>query len=213
MIGDQTNSTKIHLSLLFIIIVVLIWSIIKPFRYMNWAAECVPTLIGLFILIITYHRFRLTTMSYVIITLLSILMLIGGHYTFAKVPLFDWIKEAFDLKRNDYDRFSHFLKGLFTIVIREFLIRKVRIERGALLAIISVGILLSIAALYEILEMIFYKILKGSQVSQRFLGMQGDIWDSDWDMTVALIGSILSLLLLSKLHDKALKKLKNEREI
>lgn len=123
------------------------------------------------------------------------------------MPLFNWIKEEFNLHRNNYDRFGHFLKGLLAIVIREILIRKTPLTKGAWLSFISISILLAIAAFYEIIEWLSTRISKGSKGAKDFLGMQGDRWDAQWDMSLALLGSIITLLLLTKLHDKYLKRL------
>lgn len=208
--NNHKYPNKFHLFLLFIVIAVLIWSLIKPLRYSSWAAEGGPILIGLIVVLATYRRFPLTTLSYIIIAILAILEFIGGHYTFAKVPLFDWIKEEFDLKRNDYDRLGHFVKGLAVIIIREIIIRKTQVQKGAWLFLFSFSILMMIAALYEIVEMLSYKIVKGSQMAKGFLGMQGDRWDSQWDMTMALIGAIIGYIVLARLHDKLLMRMRKE---
>lgn len=205
--SNAKTPLKFHLFLLLIVTLVLIWSLIKPLSYSSWAAEAVPILIGLIVVIATYRKFTFTTLSYTIMAILAILEFIGGHYTFEKVPLFNWIREHSDLKRNDYDRFGHFMKGLFAIVIREILIRKTHLQKGAWLATISICILFSIAALYEIIEMLFYKMAKGTELAKGFLGEQGDKWDSQWDMTSALIGSILAILFFSKLHNKLLERI------
>ncbi|MBJ8032070.1 DUF2238 domain-containing protein, partial [Bacillus cereus group sp. N21] len=115
----RNKSTVIHLFLLLVVTAVFIWSVINPARYSTWAAEAIPAVLGLIIIIATYNKFRLTTLSYMIIAILAIIMFVGGHYTYSKVPLFNWIKDIFDLNRNHYDRFGHLIKGLFTIVIRE----------------------------------------------------------------------------------------------
>lgn len=200
------NSTMIHLFLLLVVTAVFIWSVIKPAGYLGWAAEALPALVGLIIVIATYNKFRLTTLSYIIIAILAIMMFIGGHYTYSRVPLFNWIKDVFDLNRNHYDRFGHLLKGLFVIVIREILLRKTQLTKGPWLVTIITSISLAIAALYEIIEWLAFKITQGRKVAKNFLGMQGDMWDAQWDMSLVLIGSILALLILSKLHDRLLKK-------
>ncbi|PEI69806.1 hypothetical protein CN674_22335 [Bacillus toyonensis] len=196
----------IHLFLLLIVTTVFIWSVIKPTRYSSWAAEAIPAVLGLIIIIAIYNRFRFTTLSYIIIAILAIIMFIGGHYTYSKVPLFNWIKDVFDLNRNHYDRFGHLIKGLVTIVIREILLRKTQLTEGPWLVTISISISLAIAALYEIIEWLAFKIAKGGKAAKDFLGMQGDIWDAQWDMSLALVGSILALLTLSTLHNRLLKK-------
>ncbi|EJR74367.1 hypothetical protein IK7_05593 [Bacillus cereus VD156] len=108
MIRDK--SKMIHLFLLLIVTTVFIWSVIKPARYSTWAAEAIPAVLGLIFIIAIYNKFRFTTLSYIIIAILAIIMFIGGHYTYSKVPLFNWIKDAFDLNRNHYDRFGHLIK-------------------------------------------------------------------------------------------------------
>lgn len=201
-----SKHSKIHLILLGIVIVVFIWSAIKPAAYLDWMAEVSPAVIILSIVITTYNKFRFTTLSYSIIALLSILTFIGGHYTYSEVPLFNWIKEEFNLHRNNYDRFGHFLKGLSAIVIRELLLAFTPLTRGAWLSGITISIVLAIAALYEIIEWLSTKISKGGKTSKDFLGMQGDIWDAQWDMSLAFVGAVLTIVIFSKIHDKLLKK-------
>lgn len=204
MIRDKNK--MIHLFLLLVVTAVFIWSVIKPARYSTWAAEAIPAVLGLIIIIAIYNKFRFTTLSYIIIAILAIIMFVGGHYTYSKVPFFNWIKDVFDLNRNHYDRFGHLIKGLFTIVIREILLRKTQLTNGFWLVTISISISLAIAALYEIIEWIAFKITKGGTAAKDFLGTQGDVWDAQWDMSLALVGSILALLTLSTLHNRLLKK-------
>jgi len=201
------NNSIVNLLLLLIVIAAIVWSLIKPAGYLIWILESTPALILLIIVIATYNKFRFTTLSYIIIAFLPILMFIGAHYTYGQVPLFNWIKEHFHLHRNNYDRFGHFLKGLIAIVIREILLRKTPLTRGAWLVGITLSISVSIAGLYEIGEFIAAKLAKGTKLAKDFLGTQGDVWDSQWDMSLCLIGSILTLLLLSKLHDRFLNHL------
>ncbi|MCH6264556.1 DUF2238 domain-containing protein [Neobacillus citreus] len=196
----------IHVLLLLVVITVLIWSLIKPASFMSWTLEATPAIIILIIAILTFKKFRLTTLSYVIISIMAILMFVGGHYTYSKVPLFNWIKDTFDFKRNHYDRFGHFLKGMSGIVIRELLLRKTPLKKGKWLFWIVTSITLAISAMYEIIEWISFIILQGGKTAKNFLGNQGDIWDAQWDMVLTLAGTIISLLLLSKLHNKLLRK-------
>ncbi|MGE7764873.1 DUF2238 domain-containing protein [Peribacillus sp. NPDC096540] len=191
-------------SILLLVTAVFIWSVIQPEGYLIWTMEVLPAVVVLIIVIATYNKFRLTTLSYIIIAILSITMFIGGHYTYAKVPLFNWIKDHFDLNRNHYDRFGHFLKGLFTIVIREILIRKTPLTKGPWLYAVTLSFALAFGALYEIIEWLASIISKGGKASKEFLGTQGDFWDAQWDMSLTLIGSIIVLLTLSKLHNKLL---------
>ncbi|MGJ7921244.1 DUF2238 domain-containing protein [Neobacillus sp. LXY-4] len=207
----RDHSVIIHIFLFLVVAAVLIWSVIRPEGYLIWLAEVFPALILVITVIATYKKFRLTTVSYIIIAILSILMFIGGHYTYSKVPLFNWIKDHFDLNRNHYDRFAHFLKGLSVIVIREILLRLTSLNKGPWLVGITLSISLAIGALYEIIEWLSFKVTKGKKLTEDFLGAQGDIWDAQWDMLLLLIGSMLTLLIFSKLHNRHLSKLKSKR--
>lgn len=194
---------KFDVGLLLLVVTVFIWSVIKPGQYSIWISEVLPALVVIIMAIVLYKKFRLTRLSYLIIAILSVATFIGGHYTYTKVPLFDWIRAYFDLERNHYDRFGHFLKGLITIVIREVLIRKTPLTKNSWLFAISLSFSLAIGALYEILEWLSVSINKKfGRETEDFLGMQGDIWDAQWDMALLLLGSILALLTLSKMHDK-----------
>ncbi|WP_409274792.1 DUF2238 domain-containing protein [Neobacillus sp. SCS-31] len=204
------KSNTINIFLLLFVTAVFIWSMIKPIGgYGLLAIEAGPAVVGLLIVVVTYKRFRLTTLSYIIIAVLAIMMFIGGHYTYSRVPLFNWIKDAFDFNRNHYDRFGHLLKGLSVIVIREILLRTTPLMKGPWLITIIISISLAISALYEIIEWLFFLITKGGKESRNFLGTQGSMWDAQWDMTLTLIGSVLALLFLSKLHNRLLKKEQN----
>lgn len=208
MVLDKDKEVKLHFSLLVVVIVVFIWSVIKPAVFLTWVAEAGPSVVALIIIICTYKKFRLTSLSYWIIAILSILTFIGGHYTYTEVPLFNWIKDEFNLQRNHYDRFGHFLKGLSVIVVREIVIRKTPLTIGSWLSGICISIVLAIAALYELVEWLSTKLPLGKKASEDFLGMQGDKWDAQWDMSFALFGSILALLILTKLHNHQLNRLK-----
>ncbi len=189
---------------------VFIWALIKPEEgYRVLMMEVLPSVLVLIFLISRYNQFRLTTVSYVIITILVILTFIGGHYSYSKVPLFTWIKDYFDLQRNDYDRFGHFLKGMMVIVIIEILLRKTVLLKSKTTNFIAVCITLAIGAFYEIIEWASTKIGKEGKATKDFLGMQGDIWDAQKDMALLLVGSILSLFFIKILY-KGLKKLDNE---
>ncbi|WP_420489566.1 DUF2238 domain-containing protein [Neobacillus niacini] len=198
---SHKKGSWVHLFLLLIVILVLIWSLIKPVEgYGVLLMEISPSVLVLLFLIARYNHFRFTTVSYVIIALLVILTFIGGHYSYAKVPLFTWIKDYFDLKRNDYDRFGHFLKGLMVIVIIELLVRKTALLKSKTTNFIAVCIVLAIGALYEIIEWLSTKLGHEGKSTKDFLGMQGDIWDSQKDMALLLVGSILSLFFIKILY-------------
>lgn len=195
-------------TLLGIILLFLIWSAINPKGYGIWFLEVFPVLIGVPILIFTYRRFEFTTMIYVFVTIHSIILIIGGHYTYAENPFFEWIKVNFNLSRNYYDRLGHFAQGFFpALIIREFLLRKTKLQKGAMLFFLVVSVCLALSAFYELIEW-WASISLTPGTGNAFLGSQGDIWDSQWDMFLALIGSSTSLLLFSKLQDKQMKEMK-----
>ncbi|RLQ96242.1 DUF2238 domain-containing protein [Falsibacillus albus] len=196
---------KLHVWLLVIVISVLIWSAIKPLSYLTWTLEVTPAVIGILILLITYRKFTFTSLVYVLISILVIWMFIGGHYTYERVPLFTEIKNNFHLKRNDYDRVGHFLKGLISIAIREVFIRKSCLNPSWWLIFVTLSVVLALSAGYEIIEWLAAVIL--GKEAHDFLGTQGDIWDSEWDMMLAFCGGIISLLSLSKIHQKFLMKI------
>lgn len=199
-------NSSINFFFLFVVILVLIWSLIKPEEgYMVLLLEVLPSVLVLIFLVSTYNQFRLTTVSYVILTLLFILTFIGGHYSYSKVPLFSWIQDYYDLQRNHYDRFGHFLKGSMVIVIIEILLRKTALMKSKTTNFIALCITLAIGAFYEIIEWASAKIGKEGKVTKDFLGMQGDIWDAQWDMALLLAGSILSLF-FTKILYKELEK-------
>jgi len=194
---------KVHLALLVSFLAILIWSVIGPKDRFTWLLESFPAIVGAVILLATYRRFELTTLLYVLIWAHAIILVIGGHYTYAEVPLFNWIRDAFHLSRNHYDRVGHFAQGFVPAMIaREFLLRRSPLEPGKLLAYIIVSICLAISAAYELLEF-GVSVLTGS-AGDAFLGTQGDVWDTQKDMLMALIGSITALLSLSHWHDRQL---------
>ncbi|MDF2558145.1 MAG: hypothetical protein K0R71_1973 [Bacillales bacterium] len=191
------NKTKpSHLILLFINISFLIWSGINPTERLTWLLEVGPTTIVLLVLVFTYRKFQFSTLSYFIFSILIILTYIGGHFTYDDVPLFEWIKDMMHLKRNHYDRFGHLFKGLFIVPIKELLIRKGWIREGVLLNIMLASFVLSLAALYELAEWISAMIVGES--ARDFLGTQGDVWDSQWDMALALLGAYITMLIFRK---------------
>lgn len=196
--------TKTWLTIFFI---VLIWSGINPKDYFTWMLEVMPALIALVLLIITRRRFKFTGLAYTLILVHCIILMIGGHYTYAEVPLFNWLKDVFDLGRNNYDKVGHFAQGFIpAIVAREILIRNNVVENKYWLISFVISICLSITALYELIEWWVAELVGES--AEAFLGTQGYQWDTQSDMSFALWGSMLSILLLSHYHDVQLKKLK-----
>lgn len=197
-----------HLILIGLFIIGLIWSGIQPFDYFTWTLEVFPAILGLIILIFTFKQFQFTFLTYCFILFHSYILFVGGHYTYAEVPLFDWIKEAFDLSRNNYDKVGHFAQGFIpAMIIRELFIRKNIVTNKKWLNFIVVCICLSFSAVYEFLE--WWIALLSGENADAFLGTQGYIWDTQSDMFYATIGAITMLFLLAKKQDKNISKLNN----
>lgn len=185
---------------------VLIWSGIHPKDYQTWMLEASPAVIAFIVLIVTRKRFRLTDLAYSLILIHGIILMIGGHYTYAEVPLFDWLKDVFNLERNNYDKVGHFAQG-FTpaIIAREILIRNRVVENIKWLNFLVISICLAISAFYELIE--WCVALLSKKAADAFLGTQGYAWDTQSDMAYALFGAILALVLLSRVHDRHIGRL------
>ena len=182
---------------------VLLWSAIQPKDNFTWWLEVLPALLGLVVLALTYRRFRLTPLAYWLILGHCIILMVGGHYTYAEVPLFDWLRQGFVLERNNFDKLGHFAQGFVpAIVAREILLRKAIVHGRGWLFYIVVSICLAISAFYELIEW-WVAVFSGTS-AEAFLGTQGDIWDTQSDMAFALVGAILALVLLGKMHDRQL---------
>lgn len=186
---------------------VLIWSGINPKDYFTWFLEVLPTLIGFFIIALTYNKFRLTRLTYLLILIHSIILMVGGHYTYAEVPLFNWIRDFFNMERNNYDKLGHLAQGFIpAIIAREILLRLEVVAKRGWLPFIIICICLAISAFYELIE--WWAALLSGGAAEAFLGTQGYVWDTQSDMGLALLGTIMSLFLLSKLHDRQLQDIK-----
>ena len=200
------SNIKFHLILLAILLSILIWSVINPKDLFTWFLEVLPVLIGVMVLIYIYPKYKFSNFVYVLITIEAIILIVGGHYTYAEMPVFNWVRDTFGLSRNYYDRLGHFAQGFIpAIIAREVLIRNEVISKKKYLFFIVICICLAISASYELIEFGVAKFTGNS--AEAFLGTQGDIWDTQWDMLMALIGSITSLSLLSTYHDKKLNQL------
>jgi putative membrane protein len=204
--GRMTKSLVTPGSLIWSMVfgVVLLWSVIQPFDLFIWWLEVSPALIAAAVLLLTRRRFPLTTLAYVLILLHAIILMIGGHYTYAQVPLFDWLSELFHWQRNNYDKLGHFAQGFVpAIVAREILLRN-RVVKGQIwLGFLVVCICLSISALYELVE--WWVAVVMEMGAELFLGTQGYIWDTQADMAWALFGAILAILSLSRWHNRQLQ--------
>lgn len=184
-------------------------SAIQPKEYFTWFLEVIPALIGFLILAFTYKRFRFTNFTYGFILLHCIILFVGGHYTYAEVPIFDWIREIFQQSRNNYDKVGHFAQGFVpAMIIRELFIRKKVIANQAFFSFIVVAICLAISAAYEWIE--WGVSLCTGEGGDAFLGTQGYIWDTQSDMLFATIGAITMILFFSKTQDKAIARFSAE---
>jgi putative membrane protein len=191
----------------YLVSVTLILSGLDPVAdRLTWWLETTPALIGLIVLSLTRAQFPLTNISYRLIAVFSLILIFGGHYTYAENPLFNWIQEQWALERNYYDRLGHFFQGVVPAMVgREILLRTSPLERGKWLFFILCTISLAISAFYELIE--WWVALMSGEAADAFLGTQGDNWDTQWDMFLALTGSILAQLFLSKNQDRQLKQI------
>ena len=184
----------------------LVVSGIRPYDRVTWILEVFPIFIGAPILIATRRRFPLTPLLYVLIFLHALILMLGGHYTYARVPLGFWIQDLLDLGRNHYDRLGHFAQGFVpAILAREVLLRKTPLRPGGWLFFLVTSVCLAFSAFYEFTE--WWAAMLGGSAADAFLGTQGDVWDTQWDMFLALTGAITSQLLLGRLHDRQLARL------
>ncbi len=195
--------------MILVFLVTLIWSGINPKDYFTWMLEVFPAIIGAFILLVTYKTFKLTSLLYFFILLHCIILMVGGHYTYAEVPLFDTLRDIFHSDRNNYDKLGHFFQGFVpALLAREILIRKNIINGRAWLNYIIISIVLAFSAFYELIE--WWVAIGTGENAEAFLGTQGYQWDTQSDMAFALFGAIVSLVSLSFIHDKQLEKLYKE---
>lgn len=184
----------------------LIISAINPHDYFTWILEVFPAIIGFAVLLVTFKKFQFSYLTYVMILFHCFVLFIGGHYTYAEVPLFDWIREVFHQSRNNYDKVGHFTQGFVPAMItRELLVRKEIVKKGGWLSFLTICVCLSISAFYEFLEW-FVAIVSG-QDSDSFLGTQGYIWDTQSDMLYAFMGALSMVVLFSKIQDRQIKKI------
>lgn len=194
---------KINYLWIAIFTITLIWSGINPKDQFTWFLEVLPALIGGGLLAASYNSFRLTSILYFFILLHCIVLMVGGHYTYAEVPFFDGL---FGAERNNYDKVGHFFQGFVpALLAREILIRKAVVNGKAWLNVIIVAICLAFSAFYELIE--WWVALASGEDAEAFLGTQGYVWDTQSDMALALIGAIVSIVLLAKIHDSQLGKI------
>jgi putative membrane protein len=188
---------------LAIFIATLTWSAIAPKDYLTWVLEVAPALVGFAVLAMTWRSFRLTPLVYLLILFHCVILMVGGHYTYAEVPLFDYITPLFGFERNNYDKLGHFVQGFVPAMIaREILIRKAVVASPGWRDFLIVCFCLALSALYELLEWAVAVVAGAS--SEAFLGTQGYEWDTQTDMALALLGAVTALLALASLHDRQL---------
>jgi putative membrane protein len=207
MAGGNKPSPN-QLWMLGVFIAVLTWSGIRPHDYFTWGLEVAPAVLGLLVIAAFHHRFPLSELTCLFILVQAVILMVGGHYTYAENPLFAWLKEAFNLSRNYYDRLGHFFQG-FTpaLIIREVFLRNRVLNKPGWLPFIVACICLAISAAYEFFE--WWVALASGQAAEAFLGTQGDVWDTQWDMFMALVGAVCAMLLMPRRQDRSMARLVN----
>lgn len=194
-----------HKILLVSALAILVWSGVCPKDRFTWFLEVVPAILGAIVLMAVYPRFKFTNLVYFLIWIHAAILMVGGHYTYAEMPFFNWLRDMFALSRNYYDRVGHFAQGFIpALIVREFLLRKSPLKQGKLLGFIVICICLAISAGYELIE--FGVALATGEAADAFLGTQGDVWDTQWDMLLALTGAAAALITLGRRHDVYLKR-------
>jgi putative membrane protein len=189
-----------------IYVAVLVWSGINPKDYYTWVLEVTPGVVGFIVLAATYRKFRFTNLLYTLILIHCCVLFVGGHYTYAEVPLFNWIRDMVHGTRNNYDKVGHFAQGFVPAMIARELFIRLRVVNGKVwTGFFCVCVAMTISAIYELVEW-WTAVLSGTS-ADAFLGTQGYVWDTQSDMLCALIGSLLAIILLSKYHDVRIKEI------
>jgi len=202
----MSASTTARNAWIAVFLMVLAWSAIGPKDYPTWFLEVFPALLGALALWITRDSFPLTRLTYVLILLHCIVLMVGGHYTYAEVPLFDWIRDEFGQQRNNYDKLGHFAQGFVpAIIAREIVIRQRVFNSFRWRDFFIVSFCLGFSAFYELIEWLVAAL--SDEAADAFLGTQGYVWDTQSDMALALLGAITALLLLGGVHDRQLSRL------
>jgi putative membrane protein len=195
-----------HIFLLGMFLGWLAWSGVEPYDRLTWFLEVVPAIVAAVILVAVYPRFRFTNLVYTLILMHAVVLLVGGHYTYSEMPWFNWLRDTYGLSRNYYDRVGHVFQGFVpALVSREILLRKSPLQRGKWLFFIVVCVVVAISAFYEILE--WWVAAASGEAATAFLATQGDVWDTQWDMFLALLGGMGALVAMSRWHDRELVRL------
>ena len=183
---------------------VLVWSGVQPLERGTWWLEVAPVLMGVPVLVVSYSRFRLSPLLYRLLVLHAVILMVGGHYTYARVPAGFWVQDLLDLSRNHYDRLGHLAQGFIPAILsREILLRLSPLRRGKWLVFLVICVCLAFSASYELIE--WWAALIGGDSAESFLGAQGDVWDTQWDMFLALLGCVSALVLLGRVHDRSME--------
>jgi putative membrane protein len=189
-------------------LIVLVWSGIHPKERGTWFLEVLPVLIALPLVMMTWKRFPLSTLLTVVITLHAVVLMVGGRYTYAEMPVFNWLRDEFHLSRNHYDRLGHFMQGFApALVVRELLLRTSPLKPGKWLATVIIFCCLGVSAIYELIE--WGAAIALGAGADAFLATQGDVWDTQKDMFMAGIGAVIALLFFSRMHDRSLAKIRS----
>lgn len=205
----MTRARPYHLFLFALTLALLAWSGYRPKDGFTWFLEVAPVLIALPILALSFRRFPFTPLAYALMVLHGTILMVGGHYTYAEMPLFDWLRDALELSRNHYDRVGHVAQGFIpALVAREILLRTSPLRPGGWLFFLVTCVCLAISAFYEMIE--WWVAVASGDEAVAFLATQGDVWDTQWDMFLALLGAISSQLLLGRWHDRQLVRLKQD---
>lgn len=198
----QASGTELRV-LLLVGAAVFVWSGVRPHDVTTWVLEVFPIVIAVPVLIATRKRFPLAPLAYRLIFVHALILMLGGHYTYARVPLGFWMQDWFGFARNHYDRIGHFAQGFVpAIIAREILLRTSPLRQGKWLFVITTALCLAISAGYEFIE--WWSALVGGEAATDFLGTQGDVWDTQWDMFIAFIGAMVAQLTLGRMHDRQL---------
>jgi putative membrane protein len=198
---------RTHWCLLAAVGVVFSWSAIGPHDYFTWVLEVLPAVMGFAALAVTFRRFQFTDFTYTLMAVHAIVLIVGGHYTYAEVPLFNWLRDIGVFERNNYDKVGHFSQGFFPVIVtREVMMRASPLKGSRWLPFLAVSVCLALSALYEMIEW-WVSLLTGS-AGDSFLGTQGYVWDTQSDMFLCLAGSITALILLSRWHDRWLHRMR-----
>ena len=189
--------------LLAIVVIALLGTAIRPYDHLTWFLETMWVIVGVPLVLLTWRRFPLTTLLCCLLAVHALVLIMGGYYTYARTPIGYRIQDLFELSRNPYDRIGHFMQGFVpAILVREILIRRSPLRDSRWLAPLVVCACLAFSAFFEMIE--WWAAVAGGAAADDFLATQGDVWDTQWDMFLALIGSIVSLVLLSRFHDRQL---------